>query len=162
MPESTAQDTLVGQLNSRPLLRLRGLVGPAFEVGTVGGARRRIVPITGGDFEGDRLRGEVVPFGADWMHIREDGVLEVDVRALLRTDDDALIYLRYGGYRHGPADVMASLARGEDVDPAAYYFRVTPTFETGASRYAWLNNIIAVGVGRKNPEGPVYDFFEVL
>jgi hypothetical protein len=149
-------------LNTQLLFTLTGAVGAPYEIGVLPQGRRRIVPIEGGEFEGPRIRGQVLPFGADWMLIRPDGVAVIDVRATLQTDDDALIYMRYSGYRHGPADVMRALADGEDVDPATYYFRIAVILETGAEKYSWLNRIVAVGTGRRIPEGPIYDVYEVL
>jgi hypothetical protein len=144
------------------LFTLTARVGTPFDIGDLPEGRRRISPIEGGEFEGPRLRGRVLPVTGDWMLIRSDGVTVIDVRATLQTDDDALIYMRYGGYRHGPRDVMEALARGEPVDPSTYYFRITATFETGAERYSWLNQIATVGTGRRDPGGPVYDVYEVL
>jgi len=89
-------------------------------------------------------------------------VLVLDVRLTLRTDDEAMIYMTYRGLRHGPAEVMQRLNAGEPVDPSSYYFRMTPIFETASQRYAWLNGIVAVGVGRREPTGPVYQIHEVL
>jgi hypothetical protein len=80
----------------------------------------------------------------------------------LETDDQQLIYMTYRGLRHGPAAVMAQLGRGEAVDPASYYFRTTPVFETSAPRYDWLNRIISVATGRREAAGPIYEVFEVL
>jgi len=144
------------------LFTLTASVGTPFDVGELAQGRRRISPIEGGEFEGPRLRGRVLPVTGDWMLIRPDGVTVIDVRATLQTDDDALIYMRYGGFRHGPKDVMDAVARGEHVDPSTYYFRITATFETGAERYSWLNQIASVGTGRRDPGGPVYDIYEVL
>ena len=84
------------------------------------------------------------------------------MRLLLRTHDGEHIYMSYRGVRHGPADVMARLAAGERVDPATYYFRMTPVFETAAQKYAWLNRIVAVSTGRREPAGPIYTVEEVL
>jgi hypothetical protein len=149
-------------LNTQLLFTLTGTVGGPSEIGVLPQGRRRIIPIEGGEFEGPRIRGHVLPFGADWMLIRPDGVAVIDVRATLQTDDDALIYMRYNGFRHGPTDVMQALADGEDVDPATYYFRIAVILETGAEKYSWLNRIVAVGTGRRIPEGPIYDVYEVL
>jgi hypothetical protein len=135
-------------LNTQLLFTLTGTVGAPTEIGVLPQGRRRIIPIEGGEFEGPRIRGQVLPFGA--------------VRATLQTDDDALIYMRYSGYRHGSIDVMQALADGEDVDPAKYYFRIAVILETGAEKYSWLNRIVAVGTGRRIPEGPIYDVYEVL
>ena len=149
-------------LNTRLLFTLTGTVGAPSEIGVLPQGRRRIIPIEGGKFEGPRIRGQVLPVGADWMLIRPDGVAVIDVRATLQTDDDALIDMRYSGYRHGPTDVMQALAAGEHVDPATYYFRIAVILETGAEKYSWLNRIVAVGTGRRIPEGPIYDVYEVL
>jgi len=149
-------------LNTELLFTLTGTVGAPSEIGVLPQGRRRIIPIEGGEFEGPRIRGQVLPFGADWMLIRPDGVAVIDVRATLQTDDDALIHMRYSGYRHGPTDIMQALADGEDVDPATYYFRIAVILETGADKYSWLNRIVAVGTGRRIPEGPIYDVYEVL
>jgi hypothetical protein len=149
-------------LNTQLLFTLTGTVGAPHEIGVLPQGRRRIVPIEGGEFEGPRIRGQVLPFGADWMLIRPDGVAVIDVRATLQTDDDALIHMRYSGYRHGPTDIMQALADGEDVDAATYYFRIAVILETGAEKYSWLNRIVAVGTGRRIPEGPIYDVYEVL
>jgi hypothetical protein len=149
-------------LQSEFLFTLTGTVGSPIEVGLMPQGERRIVPIEGGDFEGPRLRGRVLPNGADWMKIRPDHVVAIDCRAALETHDGALIYMQYGGLRYGPPEVMEALARGETVDPSEYYFRISPTFETGRDDYSWLNRIVAVGVGRRVTSGPIYDIYEIL
>jgi uncharacterized protein DUF3237 len=123
---------------------------------------RRIVPVTGGVFEGPKLKGTVEPGGSDWILLRPDGALQLDVRLSLKTDDGALIGMNYRGYRHGPLAVIDRLNRGEAVDPSEYYFRIAPLFETSSPRYDWLNRIVAIGLGHRPPEGPVYRVFEVL
>ena len=94
---------------------------------------RRIVPITGGAFNGPRLTGQILDQGADWQVVTDAGTTVVDTRYLLRTDDGALIYLRTKGFRDGPRQVLAALAAGDTVDPATYYFRIPLTFETATS-----------------------------
>jgi hypothetical protein len=81
---------------------------------------------------------------------------------VLKTSDDALIGMTYRGIRQGPADAIARLEKGEVIDPASYYFRIAPLFETEATRYTWLNNIVAIGIGHRFADGPVYSVFEVL
>ena len=88
--------------------------------------------------------------------------MQLDVRLTLETADGGIIGMRYSGYRHGPAAVLERLNRGEQVDPASYYFRIAPFFETSAPKYDWLNRIVGVGTGVRLPQGPVYDVFEVL
>jgi hypothetical protein len=143
-------------------MSLHVTVGGAQKVGAGPHGTRVIAPITGGQFEGPRLRGKVLPGGGDWTLLREDGVLELDLRITLETDDGALIHMTSFGYRHGPPEVIAALGRGERVDPASYYFRTTPRFETGNPKYAFLNRILAVSTGDRRAEGPIYSIDEIL
>ena len=94
--------------------------------------------------------------------MRSDGVLELDLRLALETDDGALIAMTSFGLRHGEPHVMAALARGEAVDPASYYFRTTPRFETAHTKYAFLNGLLAVASGDRRPEGPIYTIDELV
>lgn len=123
------------------------------------GGERRIINITGGEFAGARLRGAVLEGGADWQIIRGDGVAQLEARFTMRTDDGALLYVRNFGYRHGPPGVIARLFSGEVVDPAAYYFRMTPLIETGDARYDWLNRLILAGSGMRTRDRVVYDVY---
>lgn len=144
-----------------PLLRAQITLAPPQELGGTPQGRRRIIGITGGRFAGERLSGRVLPGGADWQVIRADGVAELDARYTLETGDGALIYVRNHGLRHGPEDVVRRLAAGEAVDPALYYMRTTPAFETGDPRYAWLNRIVCIATGARRPAAVELDVFEV-
>src|SRR5262249_5275282 len=118
-------------MNTRLLMTLHVLVATPQNIGAVPHGTRRTAPLSGGSFEGPRLRGTVLSGGStDWQLLRPDGVLEMDLRLTLRTDDGALISMRSFGLRHGPPDVIAAIGRGETVDPTTYYFRTTPRFET--------------------------------
>lgn len=131
-------------LRSELLFSMTADIEPPLDIGS-----RRIYNVTGGSFAGPKLRGEILPGGGDWLRVRPDGVSELDVRATLKTDDGALIYVRYRG-------IVVSKDEG-------LYFRTTPVFECGAEKYAWLNNIIAVGVNRPAEQGKVsYDVYEIL
>jgi hypothetical protein len=99
--------------------------------------------------EGAGARGEVLPGGADLQIARIDGVLELDARYTLKEQGGGLVRVVSQGYRHGPSDVLAALARGEDVDPARYFFRTTMRFETGAPYLEWLNRTIAVATAER-------------
>ena len=132
------------------------------QIGATPSGNRRIGLVAGGRFEGKRLRGKVLPGGADWIVVRPDGVTTLDVRLVLETEDGAAIGMTYRGLRHGPAAVMDRLNRGEVVDPTTYYFRIAVAFETAAPNYAWLNGAICLGTGDRTPGGPIYDVFEVL
>ena len=149
-------------MNSRPLMTIRIIAAPLQKIGAIPHGARSVVPVTGGDFEGPRLRGKVLPGGGDWLLLRADGVLELDLRITLETDEHTLIHMSFQGLRHGPADAIAALGRGEVVDPASYYFRTLPRFETSAEKYAFLNRIITVGVGEARPDGAVHRIEEIL
>jgi len=137
-------------------------LGVPQKVGAVPHGTRVTSPIASGDFEGPRLRGRVLPGGGDWTLLRSDGVLELDLRVTLETDDGALVHMTSFGLRRGPPDVIAALARGEKVDPASYYFRTTPRFETGHPKYAFLNRLLAVSSGDRHAAGPIYTIEEIL
>jgi hypothetical protein len=149
-------------VRTRPLFVMRLDVRKLQVIGAAPGSYRRIGVVPGGIFEGERLSGEVLEGGSDWQAVRPDGATTLDVRLALKTKDDALIGMTYRGLRHGPADVIERMEQGELVDPASYYFRINPLFETAAPQYDWINRIIAVGVGHRLADGPVYSVFEVL
>ena len=149
-------------MNSQPLMTVRIIAAPPQKIGAIPHGTRSIVPVTGGDFEGPRLRGKVMPGGGDWLLLRSDAVLELDLRITLETDDGALIYMTSFGFRHGPPEVLAALARGESVDPSRYYFRTAPRFETSAAQYGFLNRLIAISWGDRRATGPIYTIEEIL
>lgn len=150
-------------VRTRPLFVMRLDVKAPLLVGATPGALRRVGVVPGGTFAGERLSGAVLDGSSDWQTVRSDGAVTLDVRLMLRTHDDVLITMAYRGLRHGAPQVLARLDRGEAVDPADYYFRMTPTFEVAAATpYDWLNRVIAIGTGHRLPDGPVYSVFEVL
>lgn len=153
---------LPAELRTKPLFTMKLDVRPLIVVGQTPTTFRRIGVVYGGRFEGERLSGDVLDGGSDWQSVRGDGSTVLDVRLNLKADDGALICMTYRGLRLGPPDVIARLAEGEAVDPASYYFRINPMFETGSERYAWLNGILAVGLGHRFADGPVDKTFEVL
>jgi hypothetical protein len=149
-------------MKSQPLMTMQVALGAPQKVGAVPHGTRGVVPIVGGSFEGSRLRGKVLPGAGDWTILRSDGVLELDLRVTLETDDGALIHLASFGLRHGPPEVLAALARGESVDPSTYYFRTTPRFETGHPKYAFLNRLLAVSSGERRATSVIYTLHEIL
>lgn len=151
------------ELQSRHLFTMTITLHPIEEVGHTPAGNRRIFPVSGGHFSGDRLRGSILPVaGSDLLLSRPDGSSQQDVRMVLRTDDGALIVMTYRGVRHASAEVNDRIARGEHVARSEYYLRTAPFFETASPAYAWLNKIVSVGVGERRPDGVVYDVFEVL
>jgi hypothetical protein len=98
---------------------------------------------------------------ADWLRVDADGSAQIDVRLTIRAASGSMVYLAYNGIRHGSPAALAKLAAGETLDPSEIYFRTLIRFETGAADLAWMNRIIAVGVGQRPPSGPCYDVYAV-
>ena len=130
----------------RPLMVLRLETSPTQEIGSTPQGALTIFPVTGGSFEGERLRGRVLAGGGDWVTAHEDGTFTVDLRVTLETDDGDLIHMTFTGVR----------------DDAHHYCRTVPRFETAAPKYAFLNRLLAVGIGEIRAEGPVHVIEEVL
>jgi hypothetical protein len=152
----------IAELRYRPLFIFWIDVNPPYLIGATPGYDRRIGEIAGGRFEGERLRGKVLSGGSDWQSLRGDGTTTINVRMVMQTDDGALIAMRYEGMRHGPKEVMDRLARGENVNPSEYYFRITPYFETSSEKYGWLNRVVTVAYGARMAGGALYQVFEIL
>jgi Protein of unknown function (DUF3237) len=133
-------------MNSRPLMLLRFATSATEEIGSTPHGKLLIFGVTGGSFEGERLRGKVLAGGGDWVTETTVGTLELDLRVTLETDDGALIHMTFTGVR----------------DDANHYFRTLPRFETAAPQYAFLNRLLAVGIGQIGPEGPVHAIEEIL
>ena len=123
---------------------------------------RRFIPVTGGVFQGERLRGKILPGGADCQLIRPDLVAELDVRCTFQTDDGTIFLMKGLGMRHGPADVLDKIARGEPVDPNSYYFRESMIFEAPEGPYDWLNKIIGIGIGERRVDTVLIKAYELL
>jgi hypothetical protein len=134
------------RINSRPLMVLRLATSATHEIGSTPQGTLTIFPVTGGSFEGDRLRGKVLAGGGDWVTGHINGTFTVDLRVTLETDDGGLIHMTFTGVR----------------DDANHYFRTVPRFETAAPKYAFLNRLLAVGIGEIRPEGPVHIIEEIL
>jgi hypothetical protein len=130
-------------------------------IGTLPNGTRRIVDILGGSFEGPGIQGRVVPGGADWQIIREDGFTDIDARYTLETEAGDLIYVSNIGIRHAPPDVITRLNAGEVVDQSQIYFRAIPKFETSAPELEWLMKSIFVATGERYPNGVVIRFWRV-
>ena len=129
-------------------------------IGRTPAGLRRIAPVTGGHFSGERVAGTVLP-GADWVINRPDGVMVIDVRLALKTHDDALIYASYQGRFLADPDAMARFAKGALLERYDYSLAIAARFECGDDCYLWLNNAIAVGTGEQKRSGPIYTIFEI-
>jgi hypothetical protein len=133
-------------IDARPLMVLRLATSPIQEIGSTPEGTLTIFPVTGGSFDGERLRGKVLTGGGDWVTARINGMMTLDLRVTLETDDGSLIYMTFTGIR----------------DDANHYFRTVPRFETAAPRYAFLNRLLAVGTAEMGVEGPVHVIEEIL
>ncbi len=142
--------------------RLEATLGEPLDLGDVSQGHRRIVPQTGGTFAGPELNGKLLPgVSADWQIVLPDGTALADIRYTLETDDGALLYVRSRGVRHGSAEVLARLARGEDVDPSEYTFRTSTQIETASARLDWMNKGVFISVGGRRPGSVVYETYLV-
>ena len=145
-----------------PFLRIHVDVAEILHLGATPYGERRIVHITGGSFTGEQLSGRIIPGGADWQLMRLDGVADIQARYTLETEQGERIFVSSEGLRHGPANVIAALGRGEPVDPATYYFRTVMRFETSATSLAWINRILAIARGARQANSVTLAVHEVL
>ena len=142
--------------------RLEATVGEPLELGDVVQGRRRIVPLTGGTFTGPELNGKLLPgASADWQTVLPDGTALGDIRYTLQTDNGDLLYVQARSVRHGSPDVLARLARGENVDASEYTFRTSTQIETAAPTLDWLNKGVFISVGARQPGGVIYETYLV-
>lgn len=144
------------------IYRLEATVGEILDVGNVAQGRRHVVPLTGGTFTGPELNGTLVPgASADWQIVLDDGTALGDIRYTLRTEHGDLLYVRSQGVRHGSAEVLARLGRGEEVDASEYVFRTSTQIETAASEFDWLNKGVFISVAGRQPGGVIYEVYLV-
>jgi len=142
--------------------RLEATVGEPLDLGDLAQGRRRIVPLTGGTFAGPELNGKLLPgTSADWQVVLPDGTALGDVRYTLQTDGGDLLYVQARGVRHGSPEVLARLARSDDVDANEYTFRTSTQIETAAPELDWLNKGVFIAVGGRRPDGVIYETYLV-
>jgi hypothetical protein len=141
---------------------LEANIGQVLDGGNVPQGRRRIVPLIGGTFTGPELNGTLLPgASADWQIILPDGTALGDIRFTLRTDRGDVLYVRSQGVRHGSAEVLARLGRGEEVDAIEYVFRTSTQIETAAADLDWLNRGVFISVGGRQPGAVIYEIYLV-
>lgn len=150
------------ELKSGFLFEMEGMLEEPQMVGTGPNGTRMIYPVVSGSFKGPKLKGEMLPFGADWMVMDATGVGRIDVRITLKTDEGEFLYVQYKGVLNISPEAMMKIQTGETVDPSEYYFRTTPVIETGSEKLAWLNNIVCVGVGEVFPNRVKYQVYQIL
>jgi hypothetical protein len=142
--------------------RLEATLAPLVDLGDIALGHRRIVALTGGKFTGPELNGKLLPgASADWQIVLPDGTTLGDIRYTLQTDSGDLLYVQSRGVRHGTAEVLARLGRGEDVDASEYTFRTSTRIETGAPDLDWLNKGVFISVAGRQAAGVIYETYLV-
>ncbi len=146
----------------RKVYCLEATLGRPLDLGDAPQGRRRIIPLTGGAFIGPEINGKLLPgAGADWQILLADGTALGDIRYTLQTDEGDLLYVQSRSIRHGSAEVLARLGRGEDVDASEYTFRTSTQIETAAPQLDGLNKGVFISVGGRQPEGVIYETYLV-
>jgi hypothetical protein len=144
------------------VFRLEATLGQPLDVGETAQGHRRIVPLTGGTFTGPELEGKLLPgASADWQIVLPDGTALGDIRYALETDSGDLLYVQSRGVRHGSAEVLERLGRGEPVAASEYTFRTATQIETAAPHLNWLNKGVFISVGGRQAGGVVYETYLV-
>jgi hypothetical protein len=142
--------------------RLEATLAQPLDLGETAQGHRRIVPLTGGTFTGPELNGKLLPgASADWQIVLPDGTALGDSRYTLETDGGDLLYVQSRGVRHGSAEVLSRLGRGEDVDASEYTFRTSTQIETAAPQLDWLNKGVFIGVAGRQATGVIYETYLV-
>lgn len=149
-------------LTDQPIFTVEAELEPMLNFGRTPYGERRIIGIAGGRVHGSKLTGRILPGGADWQFIRNDGAADIQARYTIEAEGGGHILVDSVGLRHGPPEVIARLSRGDKVDPALYYFRTMMRFETGDAKLDWLNRILALARGQREAMRVRLDVFEVL
>jgi hypothetical protein len=149
-------------LKLEELMVLRADLKDPVTVGAGPYGERQIYDVTGGSFEGKRLKGKLLPSGGDWLLIDDNGIGRLDVRATLETHDGATIYTQYFGVLVMNEKVVQALEGGGETQFGDTQFVTQPRFETGDERYSWLNSVMAVSEGRTLPNAVEYRVYEVV
>ena len=143
-----------------PAFTVDARLGPLEDHGVTRAGHRRVIAVAGGRVSGV-LDAEILPGGADWQLVRPDGAIEIDTRYSARTAAGEYVHFRTSGVRSGPPEVLAALLRGENVDPASYYFRVAVYLETSAPRLAFLERSIFVASAVRGADTVSYVAYRV-
>src|SRR5580704_5866941 len=150
------------ELQTQYVFTITAEIAEVTTAGDLGHGIRRIIPIVGGEVRGERVNGQVLPFGADFQIIRPNELIDLEARYAFETDDGAVVYVENKGIRFGPVELLQKLKRGEPVDPKLIYFRTVPKFETGAAKYRWLMEHLFVGSAARHADRVVLDVHHVF
>jgi uncharacterized protein DUF3237 len=145
-----------------PLMTVHADLKAPVDIGTGPYGTRLVFDVTGGHFEGARLRGTLIPSGGDWLLIDTAGVGHLDVRITLETEDGARLYVQYYGVLVVNDYVNRALSQGGSTEYGETYFMTQPRYETGDARYQWLNSVMAVAEGRLASSAVEYQVFALV
>jgi hypothetical protein len=148
-------------LSSRPIFTVHAELDDILHFGHTPYGDRRVIGIRGGRVEGPKLKGRILPGGADWQIVRTDAAADIKARYTIESDGGGRVLVSSEGLRHGPPEVLEKLARGEKVDPKLYYFRTAMRFETSDPKLTWLNRVLAVARGEREPRAVRLEVYEV-
>ena len=159
-------DDIDAFISTAPGLRfafaIKARVGPIQDLGQTARGHRRVIDILGGEVQGPRLEGEILPGGADWQIVRPDGTIEVVARYTIKSRSGATIYVQNEGLRVASPEILARMSKGERVPVGSYHFRTAPRFETAEPSFKWLERATFVGVAARTPDRVAIGFHEVL
>lgn len=146
----------VSPLRLEAVFQLTVRVGEALELGEVGGGRRRMIPILGGELHGSGTRsaesGIVLPGGADWQTLGSDGVTRLHARYAIRMSNGDIVGVNNSGVRRASADIADRMAAGLEVDHSQYHFVTTPVFEAAQGPHRWLSEHVFLARGLRFPD----------
>jgi muconolactone delta-isomerase len=161
-PAGPARSSQLPDPRLTQVYRLEAALGQPLELGDTTQGHRRIVPLTAGSFTGPAISGTLLAgVSADWQVVLPDGTALGDVRYVLQTDRGDLLYVQSRGIRHGTAEVLARLGRGEDVDASEYTFRTATQIETAAPDLDWLNKGVFISVAGRQAASVIYETYLV-
>jgi len=135
---------------------------PFPEMGMTVNPKQKVIAIHGGSVKGSQIKGTILPGGYDWQLIRNDGVIEINARYVLQTEEGVLITVVNTGFRYASEEVMQRLSKGEEIDPSLYYFRSTFHFETNDPTFDWLTKNIFIGNGMRKPTAVTIEVWKVV
>lgn len=160
---NTPADDLLPKPELEFLFEVAATLATPQELGKTLYGNRRVINITGGTVTGPKIKGEVLAGGADWQIVREDGTADLMAKYSLKTDDGVIILVENTGIRTAPKEVLARLAKGEEVNPSEYYMRTSAKMEVQAgSKYDWLNKSVIISTGMRKANSVVIHFYRVL
>lgn len=159
---STSAEDKPLPLQSRFVFTASVDVAPISVVGTGPVGERRFIPIEGGQVKGPLFTGRVLKGSGDWQVLRSDGVISLEARYIIESEDGVRISVTNRGLRVASPEVTTRMMKGEPVAPSEYYFRTAAELEAPVgSRYEWVNKAVFIGVAERKHNAAVVHFYQV-